>query len=128
MNTQNPKLEIIRWLDHTSSGLKTSWQDARNLDIRRPAEMVTTGWVIKETNEYLIIVGTVCLGKYTVHSDFCIVKAAIVQRMTVPYELPEPRPDNELLRIRDHQFIAVDTLATRLRNPEGEPQDNQNGQ
>lgn len=49
-------LAIVRWIDISShDGAWMDYSDAENL---KPISVDTVGWIIKETNEYIVIVSS----------------------------------------------------------------------
>jgi hypothetical protein len=73
------KLEYIKWMDH--SGFSESrWRAIEEVQDLNPIMMHTVGWVIYEDKDKLVTVSTMHDDEETVHSEFCIVKKAIVHR------------------------------------------------
>ena len=73
------QLEYIKWLDHTAWD-KAEWNDIEALEELEPVSVYSVGWVIKETEDYIIIVSTIQPDTDIVHSEFCVLKGAITER------------------------------------------------
>jgi hypothetical protein len=74
------QLEYIKWLDHTAWETAI-WNDINKLEELEPVLVYSIGWVIKETPEYIIIVSTIQPDNDIVHSEFLILKGAIIERI-----------------------------------------------
>lgn len=73
------KLEYIKWLDHSGFGT-AKWRPIEEVQDLQPIVMHTVGWTVYEDKDKLITVSTIWDDEETVHSEFCIVKKAIVSR------------------------------------------------
>jgi hypothetical protein len=68
------KLLLITWLDHTTFP-DNIWRTKKQMNALSPSEMRTVGWLLKETEDYIIVVSTKNCDTYT--GEFCIVKSTI---------------------------------------------------
>ena len=77
---QSPLVPVlVEWLDIV--GVDSAWLSRDDLEALEPTLMVTTGWVLKETSEFLVIAGTMEVGgELLVGNVNCIPKAVVVSR------------------------------------------------
>ena len=70
---------LIEWLDIV--GVDSAWLSRDDLESLEPTLMATTGWVLKETSEFLVIAGTLEVGgELQVGNVNCIPKSVVVSR------------------------------------------------
>jgi hypothetical protein len=70
---------LIEWLDIV--GVDSAWLSRDDLESLEPTLMVTAGWVLKETEEFLVIAGTLEVGgDLQVGNVNCIPKSVVVSR------------------------------------------------
>ena len=72
------KSERIEWRDHCA--FENRWQDVGDFtdDSYSPVVAVSHGFVVKETDDYLIIAGS--MGGDEVRGAMCILKSCIIDR------------------------------------------------
>lgn len=53
----NRELVYVEWLDHVSFTTST-WRSEDEFDDLSPIRCETVGWIIKETDDFIIVIGT----------------------------------------------------------------------
>jgi len=79
------KLVVVRWLDHVSCHYDPgNWVDISNYDKVELGQMESVGWVVRETDDLIVIASTV--SESTVGNDLVIAKRLIddIQEIKVP--------------------------------------------
>ncbi len=75
--------EMVLWKDHCSTG-STDWAKFTDILDLSPIEVCTVGWIMKETDEYLILCSTFYSpdGDHAPcgHGDIMILKNCVVHR------------------------------------------------
>lgn len=71
-------LTYVEWLDHCSLSGRT-WYDLDEVLDVRPLHIKTVGWVVKETDEYVVLANQATEGE-KFSGDICIIKSCVVDR------------------------------------------------
>jgi hypothetical protein len=76
--TMPTRLVLVRWEDACSydEGGWISWEQVQEAEL---SFIQSTGFVAKETDKYIVLVGSICEEDGTAGSDVCIPKANIVE-------------------------------------------------
>ena len=75
------KLVYIEWLDHCSFG-SGCWNTKESCENMEPILAKTIGWLVKETDEHLVVVSTTLSDNYY-GGDSLILKSCIKKRKNV---------------------------------------------
>ncbi len=93
------KVELIEWLDHCSlDDPGVSWYPISRVQEDLAPEIIrTVGWVVKETDDILVVVGSFGQNNDHVADDTLIIKSCIKRRLIL-------LDDNA--HQEDHQLVA----------------------
>lgn len=81
---KRPQLEVIEWLDHCTFA-DNSWRSEQSVKELEPVSVLTLGFVVHETKEWVTVVSTVG-NNGAMSGEFLILKKVITQRkkLTLP--------------------------------------------
>jgi len=70
------ELKMVTWLDITSQ--TEPWIDVGEAKEMKPAKMITLGWIVKETHEFITLASTLDAEEELVGDVNCIPRPAIL--------------------------------------------------
>ena len=73
--------EIIEWLDHCTF-TDSKWRSPEEINSLTPVKVVTLGFVVSETKDALLVVGTAADNE-ALANEFLILKKAIARRKKI---------------------------------------------
>jgi len=86
--------EYIDWLDH--SGYEdTCWKELEENQKLKPFEISSVGWIIKETDKYLILSPHCSFESGKQSGSVCIIKGNITFRKKIPFSYVYPTKKKE---------------------------------
>ncbi len=82
MGEPKHKVELIVWLDHCSIE-GSGWHPISDALAMEPEPIYTVGWVIKETDVFLVVVNQAGENTDHISGDVLILKSCITLRKTI---------------------------------------------
>ena len=71
------EVTLVQWKDHCNYA-RSQWRSLEEIELLTPLELFTSGVVVKETKDYILIVSS--WGEDTYGGEMLILKADIVKR------------------------------------------------
>jgi hypothetical protein len=75
------KFETVMWSDHAGGD---GWRVTNEVMCLEPVKLISAGWIIRETDEFLTLLPHLGLDGGNHRGDICLVKSAITHRKRFP--------------------------------------------